>query len=140
MGPKGRREAGAERTGTEKQERKRENKMREEKTQCRWTRSRAAASGSCRDASVHPFLVLPCTDTSCITTSQALAGPAKGSRGGGMEERARPAPAGEGGEGRPVVEAVVQKGERWLAWFERQQKREGAAAHRPVPLPQYLFL
>lgn len=57
-----------------------------------------------------------------------------------MEERARPAPAGEGGEGRPVVEAVVQKGERWLAWFERQRKREGAAAHRPVPLPQYLFL
>lgn len=81
MGPEGRREAGAERTGTGKQERKRENKLREEKIQCRWTRSRATVSRSCQDASVHPFLVLPCTDISCITTSQALAGPTKGKQG-----------------------------------------------------------
>lgn len=64
------------------QERKRENKLRKEKTQCRWTKSRATASRSCQDASVHPLLVLPCMDTLCITTSQALIGPA---REAGME-------------------------------------------------------
>lgn len=111
MGPEGRREAGAERTGMGKQERKRENRLREKKTQCRWTRSRATVSRSCRDASIHPFLVLPCTDTSCITTSQALAGPAKRS---GMEGwRSVP--------GLHLLEKEARGGWWWRQWCRKER-------------------
>lgn len=70
-------------------------------------------TGSCWDTSIHPFLVPPHTDAPHITASWALASPTEEEcRHGGMEERAQPAPAGAGGEGRSVAEAAVQRGER----------------------------
>lgn len=95
---------------------------------------RAGAAGT------HPFIHSSCflARTPCASLP---AGPTKKkSRHGGMEERAQPAPAREGGAERSVVEAVVQRGERWLARFERQRQREGGCcasprAPAPVPLP-----
>lgn len=46
-----------------------------------------------------------------------------------MKEHAQPAPTGEGGKGKSVGEAVVQRRERCLAWFKRQQQRGGLLLH-----------
>lgn len=117
-----------------KKERKRENKLRGKETVQVEEKSHCEHELPGRFCSSVPCVSLHTAVHHCWPGSHWL--PEKESRHRGMEERAQPAPAGWEGQGKLMVEAAVQRRERWLALCE-SDREEGAAACHPVP--QYLF-